>query len=153
MPAAAPAPNCIAFTPDGKGKVLADLDALEIHAIAIDSRDRVYAATSPDGKVYRIAGNGKPEVFYDPKAKYIWALAFDAAGDLFVATGDQGELHRVTPDGKGTRVFQDRRDAHSLARHRRQGQPDPRARNPAAWCCASRPRARASSCTRCRNAK
>lgn len=93
------------ITPDGKGKVVADLDALEIHAIAIDSKDRVYAATSPDGKIYRITGNAKPEVFYDPKAKYIWALAFDAAGNLFVATGDQGEIHRVTPDGKGKVFF------------------------------------------------
>jgi hypothetical protein len=95
--------------PDGKGKVLADLDALEIHAIAVDSKDRVYAATSPDGKIYRISvnssGNGKPEVFYDPKAKYIWGMVFDAAGNLFVATGDQGELHRVTPDGKGAVFF------------------------------------------------
>jgi WD40 repeat protein len=89
---------------DGKGKMLADLDALEIHAIAIDSKDRVYAATSPDGKIYRVTGNSKPEVFFDPKAKYIWALAFDSQGDLFVATGDQGEIYRVTPDGKG-RVF------------------------------------------------
>jgi hypothetical protein len=91
--------------PDGKGKVVADLDALEIHAIAIDSKDRVYAATSPDGKIYRITGTAKPEVFYDPKAKYIWAMVFDAAGNLFVATGDQGEIHRVTPDGKGKVFF------------------------------------------------
>jgi sugar lactone lactonase YvrE len=94
------------IAPDGKGKLVAELDALEIHAIAVDSRDRVYAATSPDGKIYRIAGNGKPEVFYDPKAKYIWGLAFDSAGNLFVATGDRGELHRVAPDGKGTVFFQ-----------------------------------------------
>ena len=47
---------------DGKGKMMADLDALEIHAIAVDSKDRVYAATSPDGKVYRITGNNKPEI-------------------------------------------------------------------------------------------
>ncbi|HMC60436.1 MAG TPA: hypothetical protein VKJ01_14695, partial [Candidatus Solibacter sp.] len=33
--------------PDGKGKVLAESDALEIHAIAVDSKDRVYYATSP----------------------------------------------------------------------------------------------------------
>ncbi len=58
---------------DGKGKMMADLDALEIHAIAVDSKDRVYAATSPDGKVYRITGNNKPEIFFDPKAKYIWS--------------------------------------------------------------------------------
>jgi sugar lactone lactonase YvrE len=91
--------------PDGKGKMLADLDALEIHAIAIDSKDRVYAATSPDGKIYRINGSGKPEIFFDPKAKYIWAMAFDDAGNLFVATGDQGEIYRVPPDGKGKVFF------------------------------------------------
>jgi sugar lactone lactonase YvrE len=91
--------------PDGKGKLLADLDALEIHAIAVDSKDRVYAATSPDGKVYRIAGGGQPEVFYDPKSKYIWALAFDSQGDLLVATGDPGEIHRVAPDGQGSVFF------------------------------------------------
>ncbi len=91
--------------PDGKGKVLADLEALEIHAIAVDSKDRVYAATSPDGKVYRITGSAKPEVFYSPKAKYIWAMAFDSKGNLYVATGDQGEIHKVTPDGRGSVFF------------------------------------------------
>ncbi|MGA3239306.1 MAG: hypothetical protein ABSG03_23775 [Bryobacteraceae bacterium] len=91
--------------PDGKGKMLADLDALGIQALAVDSRDRVYAATSPDGKVYRIAGNAKPEVFYDPKTKYIWALAFDSKGDLYIATGDPGEIHRVGQDGKGKVFF------------------------------------------------
>jgi sugar lactone lactonase YvrE len=91
--------------PDGKGKMLADLDALGIQALAVDSRDRVYAATSPDGKVYRVTGNAKPEVFYEPKAKYIWALAFDSKGDLFIATGDPGEVHRVGPDGKGRVYF------------------------------------------------
>jgi len=92
--------------PGGAGKLVAELDALEIHAIAVDARDRVYVATAPDGKVYRTTDNGKPEVFYDPKAKYIWALAFDHQGNLLVATGDHGELHRVTPDGKGTVFFQ-----------------------------------------------
>lgn len=90
---------------DGKSKTLAELDGIAIQAIAIDSRDRVYAATSPDGKVYRVDQTGKSEVFYDPKQKYIWALAFARSGDLFVATGDQGEIHRVTPAGVGSVFF------------------------------------------------
>src|SRR5580658_1444862 len=81
----------------GKAKTLAELDGMAVQAIAIDRQDRVYAATSPDGKVYRVDGAGKSEVFYDPHAKYIWALAFSRSSDLFVATGDQGEIHRVTP--------------------------------------------------------
>ncbi|MDE3168196.1 MAG: SMP-30/gluconolactonase/LRE family protein, partial [Acidobacteriota bacterium] len=95
----------------GKGTVLAELDAMEIHALAIDSRDRVYAATSPDGKVYRIDAAGKPAVFYDPHARYIWAMAFDPHGNLYVATGDQGEIHRVAPDGKGS-VFYRTEETH-----------------------------------------
>ncbi len=96
-PAAAPAAKLYRIPPDGKAKLLAELDGAEIHAIAVDSKDRVYAATAPDGKVYRIAGNGKPEVFYDPKAKYIWALAFDSHGNLFVGTGDPTAKSTVSP--------------------------------------------------------
>src|SRR5580658_6527081 len=100
-----PGAKLFRIPPDGKGKMLADLDALGIQALAVDSRDRVYAATSPDGKVYRISGNAKPEIFYDPKAKYIWSLAFDGQGDLYIATGDPGEIHRVGTDGKGKVFF------------------------------------------------
>ena len=57
IPAAAARPRSEAFRviPAGKSKTLAELPGLEIHAIAVDRKDRVYAATSPDGKVYRVA--------------------------------------------------------------------------------------------------
>ena len=100
----------------GRGKVLAELDGIAVQAIAIDRQDRVYAATSPDGKVYRIDPSkdaaGKADVFYDPKTKYIWALAFAKNGDLYVATGDRGEIHRVTPAGVGS-VFFRTEEAHA----------------------------------------
>src|SRR3984885_6630673 len=60
----------------GKTKTLAELDGMQIQAIAVDRQDRVYAATAPDGKVYRVDAVGKSDVFYDPHAKYIWALVF-----------------------------------------------------------------------------
>ncbi len=102
--------------PSGKSKTLAELEGITIQAIAIDSKDRVYAATSPDGKVYRVDQSGKSEVFYDPKQKYIWAMAFSRSGDLFVATGDQGEIHRVTPAGAGSVFFKtEETHARSLA--------------------------------------
>nr|MDP9114702.1 hypothetical protein [Acidobacteriota bacterium] len=95
----------------GQAKTLAELDGMAIQAIAIDKQDRIYAATSPDGKIFRVAPSGTAEVFYDPHAKYIWALAFSSQGDLFVATGDQGEIHRVTPNGAGS-VFYRTEEAH-----------------------------------------
>jgi WD40 repeat protein len=100
----------------GKTKTLAELDGMQIQAIAIDRQDRIYAATAPDGKVYRVDAAGKAEPFYDPHAKYIWALAFSKSGDLFVATGDQGEIHRVTPSGSGSVFFKtEETHARSLA--------------------------------------
>ena len=89
----------------GKTTVAAQFDALEVHALAINSHDEVFAATAPDGRIYRLTAGGKPVEFYNPRQKYIWAMAFDAAGNLFVATGDHGEIHRVTPDGHGALFF------------------------------------------------
>src|SRR5579884_238070 len=83
------------IAPDGKWTTLAELPGLEIHAIAVDRKGVVYAATAPDGKVYRVA-NGKSEIFFDPHTKYIWALAFSPENDLYIATGDRGEVYKVT---------------------------------------------------------
>jgi hypothetical protein len=100
----------------GQGKVLAELDGMEIHALAVDARDRLYAATAPDGKVFRIAASGAGELFYDPHTKYIWAMAFDSRGNLYLATGDRGEVHRVAPNGQGAVFFRtDETHARSLA--------------------------------------
>jgi hypothetical protein len=100
----------------GKSRTFAELEGLEIHALALDSHDEVFAATDPDGKVYKIGSNGKAQVFYDPHQKYIWAMAFDSKGDLFIATGDQGEIHRVGRDGKGSVFFKtEETHARSLA--------------------------------------
>ncbi|HYL34988.1 MAG TPA: hypothetical protein VEV17_03625 [Bryobacteraceae bacterium] len=100
----------------GKSKTFAELEGLEIHAIALDSKDQVYAATDPDGKIYKISSDGKARVFFDPKQKYIWAMAFSSQGDLFVATGEQGEIYRVTPEGAGRLFFKtEETHARSLA--------------------------------------
>ncbi len=105
---------------NGGGSKIAEFDALEIHAIVVDRQDRVYVATSPDGKVYRLAhpadAAALPEIFYNPKQKYIWSMVLAPNGDLFIATGDAGEVHRVTPDGKGSVFFKsEETHARSLA--------------------------------------
>lgn len=101
---------------NGQSTVLAELAGLQIQAIAVDAANRVYAATAPDGKVFRVGPTGATEVFYDPKAKYIWSLVFDKSGNLFVATGDHGEIHKVTPQGQGSVFFKtDEEHARAMA--------------------------------------
>ena len=100
-----------------------------MQALAVDRSGAIYAATSPDGRVYRIVyspvsatsrttplpqetstseqvdPNYISSVYFEPKTKYIWALALDRQGRLYVATGDHGEIFRVEKDGKGSVFF------------------------------------------------
>jgi hypothetical protein len=81
-------------------------DAAEQNIFAMAaSADRVFAASSPDGKVYVIEGTAAPRVFFDPEEKYIWALALDAMGRLWVATGNPAVIYRVAPDGAQQVVY------------------------------------------------
>jgi hypothetical protein len=45
-------------TPDGKAKIIFAPQELQVQAVVIDPSDVIYAATSPDGKVYRIVHGG-----------------------------------------------------------------------------------------------
>jgi sugar lactone lactonase YvrE len=100
-------------TPAGQGTMLADLNELDVLALAVDRNDVLYAGTSPDGKVYKIAADGLAQEFFNPGAKYIWSLAFDGKG-LLVATGDKGVIYRVTSDGQGS-SFYDTDETHVIS--------------------------------------
>lgn len=81
--------------PAGNGSVLADLEEMNVSALAMAANGDIFAATMPDGKVYRIDRTGKADVYFAPKEKYIWALAVIPDGSLAVATGDGGRIYRV----------------------------------------------------------
>lgn len=80
-----------------------DSEELQIHALAWHG-DALLAASSPSGKVYRIAPNGTAREFFDPEDTYIWALLVGADGDVFIATGSKARVHRVSRDGSNSRV-------------------------------------------------
>ena len=88
-----------------KPETVFEVKDLEIHALTVDAADNLYAATSPDPKIYKISPDGKASVFFEPEAKYVWALAFDPQGNLLVATGDKGELYRVNSKGEAKLFF------------------------------------------------
>jgi hypothetical protein len=99
----------------GKATELLAAAEPEVFAVWADPDGTVFAGSSPNGKVYRIArgkdGAWKSEVFFEPGATYIWALARAADGALLVATGTEGKLFKVTSAGKGG-VLYDSDDTH-----------------------------------------
>ncbi|MFZ0818037.1 MAG: hypothetical protein WAM78_21100 [Candidatus Sulfotelmatobacter sp.] len=121
-------------TPDGKATIIFEPKELQVQALQTGAGGAIFAATAPDGKVYKIehkpgtASSDKSSdkskykddkdaakssadpswsssVYFEPGTKYIWDLALDKAANLYVATGDHGEIYRVTPKGEHSVFF------------------------------------------------
>ncbi len=94
---------------DGKAEKVFEGKELGVQAVRVGTDGAVYAATSPEGKVYRLgrpgaepalAGPGAATVVFDPgstteKAKYLWDLAVGKDGAVYVAAGAPAAVYRV----------------------------------------------------------
>ena len=102
---------------------LFETKAVAVQVVRVGPDGALYAATMPDGKVYRIKPDTSAaldettaQVVFDlskvssnnadgaksadgnkadGKARYIWDMTFDAAGRLYIATGGPGAVYRV----------------------------------------------------------
>lgn len=123
------------ITPEGKSTIIFEPQELQVQALKVGLDGVIYAATAPDGKVYKIEHKPAPNsdknnsegkapeaspketpktaldpswsssVYFAPGTKYIWDLALDKSGNLFIATGDHGEIYKVTPKGEHSMFF------------------------------------------------
>ncbi len=101
------------IAPDGKVTTIFEPQELQVQTLVVGKNGIVYAATAPDGKVYKlepskeaVAKAGyKAAPFFDPGAKYIWDLVLDGSGALYVATGDHGEIFKVNAKGEHSLFF------------------------------------------------
>ncbi|HUP24627.1 MAG TPA: hypothetical protein VNB06_17000 [Thermoanaerobaculia bacterium] len=91
---------------------LLDAEEAQISALWVDPDGTIWAASSPDGKVYRIDADGTTEAVFAPGERYIWALARDARGRLLIGTGTQGKLFALEPGKSEGEVVLDVSDAH-----------------------------------------
>lgn len=83
---------------DGTHEQVFRADEPEILALAADGPS-VFAATGPEGRIYRFRDGEEPEVVLEPRARYIWDLAVGPAGRLHAATGDPAQVIRLEEDG------------------------------------------------------
>ena len=100
------------ITPDGQATAIFEPQELQVQALVVAKTGIVYAATAPDGRVYRLeASKGSAKSswsatpYFDPGTKYIWDIALDNAGALYIATGDHGEIYKVNSNGQHSLFF------------------------------------------------
>jgi hypothetical protein len=85
--------------------LLADLDAAEIYAIALDKKGRLLVGASPGGIIYQVDKEGKTSIFCETKATYIWSMTRDAKGNLLVSTGKPAQVLKISSKGKIETLF------------------------------------------------
>ncbi len=89
-----------------------------MQSVRVAADGSVLAATSPDGKVYRIpADGGAAAVVFDPatteeKPKYLWDLAVGKSGEVYVAAGAPAVVYRVPAGGGKAEVLFKTADQH-----------------------------------------
>lgn len=118
-------------TQDGKSAKLFESKTLAVQVVRLGPDGALYAATIPDGKVYRLKADAAKavdeagaEVVFDlnkqdgdekkteSKSRYIWDMSFDSAGRLYVATGGPGTVYRVDLKQNKTEAFFRTDEAH-----------------------------------------
>ena len=101
--------------PDGKvlklerGKLteLATLKGAEhVFALAFDAKSNaLYAATGPEGKLFRITQQGNAQVYFDAEEQHLMSVAVGPDGAVYAGASDKAKLYKITGPGRATVLY------------------------------------------------
>jgi hypothetical protein len=112
--------------PDGKvlkwdrGKLtdLATLKGTEhVWQVAYDSKKKaLFAATGPEGKLYRITETGDAQVYFDAPEQHLMSVAVAPDGTVYAGASDKAKLYKITAPGKASVLYDfDRTEVRAIA--------------------------------------
>jgi hypothetical protein len=101
--------------PDGKvmkwdhGK-LSDLVTLKgtehVWQVAYDDKKKaLYAATGPEGKLYRISESGEAQVYFDAPEQHLMSVAVAPDGTVYAGASDKAKLYKITAPGHASVLY------------------------------------------------
>ncbi len=82
------------------GRVLLEMDDVDLPALAVGWGGDVFVGTAPGGEVYRVDSDGDSELFYETGENYIWAMVFSQEHGLVVGTGEAAVIIALDRGGK-----------------------------------------------------
>lgn len=116
--------------PDGKvmkydhGKLtdLATLKGTEhVWQVAFDPKAKVlYAATGPEGKLYRISETGEAQIYFDAVEQHLMSVAVAPDGTVYAGASDKAKLYKITAPGKASVLYDfERTEVRAIAVNKR----------------------------------
>ncbi len=91
----------------GKLTPLATLKgAQHIWQLAYDARAGVvYAATGPEGKLFRISRDGDAQVYFDAEEQQLLSVAVAPDGTVYTGASDKAKLYKLTGPGRASVLY------------------------------------------------
>ncbi len=91
----------------GKAELFATLpDAHHVWGLAFDRpRNALFAATGPEGRLFRIALDGTASVYFHSEESNLVSVAVAANGDVFTGSSARGLLYHHTGAGRATVLY------------------------------------------------
>jgi hypothetical protein len=101
--------------PDGKlmkwekGK-LTELSTLKgaehVWSVAYDAKAKaIYAATGPEGKLFRVTQTGDAQVYFDAPEQHLMSVAVAPDGTVYAGASDKAKLYKVTAPGRASVLY------------------------------------------------
>lgn len=80
--------------------------AEHVWQLAYDAKAQaLYAATGPEGKLFRITQNGDAQVFFDAEEQQLMSVAVAPDGSVYAGASDKAKLYRVTAPGRASVIY------------------------------------------------
>lgn len=86
-----------------------------ITALAVSPDNELFAATIPNGRIYKINRDGKGDQLCQLPIAYIWALGFGPDKTLYASTGPVPNIYKIEPDGKFEPLYEAKKGMHILS--------------------------------------
>ena len=100
----------------GGAKLLAEIDAPWVTALAVRADGSLLAGSTPGGRIFAVdAKAGKSSVFAKLPTEHVWAIEHDASrATTYAATGDSGKIFAIDTKGNA-RLLWDAGDKHVMS--------------------------------------
>jgi hypothetical protein len=105
----------IGTLPDGKvmkweGGKLTDLATLpgakHVFGVAFDAKSNaLFAATGPEGKLFRITATGDAQVYFDAEEQHLMSVAVAADGTVYAGASEKAKLYKLSGPGRASVLY------------------------------------------------